>query len=255
VTKQARLRTRLGERTKEGEAQVIPIEVDKLKPYKGYTFPDLSPGEREALKKSIEMEGIHDPLQIAHEDGDGTYTILTGKNRWEIAKDLKLPEVPCIKRSIPEDQRKAFLIYDNVIRRQLTGDARDQVIRDLRQEGKSFRAIADLLKVSHVTVKNVVDRSVVKNLTPGQDKLGSGSADEAPEKIIGRDGKTYPKRGNRRKQVRPSVKKQRLQRIDQEKYDAVWKLLEATVRAFPDKKYPRKLIVQVLRDLAAKYAG
>jgi len=255
MNKQDRLRSKLGERVKEGETQVTPIEVGKLRPYEGYTFPDLFPEEREALKRSIQEEGIHDPLQVVPKDGDGAYTILTGKNRWEIAKELKLPEVPCIKRSIPEDQRKAFLIYDNVIRRQLAGDARDQVIRDLRQERKSFRAIADLLKVSHVTVKNVVDRSVVKNLTPGQDKLGSGSADEAPEKIIGRDGKTYPKRGNRRKQVRPSVKKQRLQRIDQERYDAVWKLLEATVRAFPDKKYPRKLMVQVLRDLAAKYAG
>ena len=53
----------------EKDSRVIPIEVDKLKPYEGYTFPPLSYGEREALKKSIAEEGIHDALQVVPDDG------------------------------------------------------------------------------------------------------------------------------------------------------------------------------------------
>ena len=122
---------------KTSEKRIIHVDVEKLKPFVDYTFPPPSPEEREALKRSIKKHGVHDPLQIVQGDSEGTFTILTGRTRWEIARELGIPTVPCIMRNIPESKRKSFVIYDNVLRRQLTGDKRDKVIKDLRKEGRS----------------------------------------------------------------------------------------------------------------------
>jgi len=64
----------------------------------------------------------------------------------------------------------------NVLRRQLSKEQRDQLMRDMRADGMSYRAIAEAVGVSAPTVM-----STVKNLT-----------DEQPEYVMSRDGRMRP---------------------------------------------------------------
>ncbi len=89
---------------------------------------DLPTGDELArLTADIQQNGIHDPLQ-AMTDG----TILAGHTRLKIALTLKMKTVPVlwVATKTPEDQR-AFLIRDNLHRRQLTPEDRDRLLSEL----------------------------------------------------------------------------------------------------------------------------
>ena len=89
---------------------------------------DLPTGDELArLKDDIQQNGIHDPLQ-AMMDG----TILAGHTRLKIALALKMKTVPVlwVATKTPEDQR-AFLIRDNLHRRQLTPEDKARLLAEL----------------------------------------------------------------------------------------------------------------------------
>lgn len=91
----------------------------KLKINKEYEqlLPDLTEEEYESLKQSIRESGIRVKLQVL-KDG----TILCGHNRYNIAKELKMPEkdIPYEVIDITgDDNIKKYIIEDNLLRRQL----------------------------------------------------------------------------------------------------------------------------------------
>lgn len=89
---------------------------------------DLPEGEELArLTDDIQQNGIHDPLQ-AMTDG----TILAGHTRLKIALTLKMKSVPVlwVAEKTREEQR-AFLIRDNLHRRQLTRDDKTRLLAEL----------------------------------------------------------------------------------------------------------------------------
>jgi len=89
---------------------------------------DLPTGDELArLTADIQQNGIHDPLQ-AMTDG----TILAGHTRLKIALTLKMKTVPVlwVADKTPEDQR-AFLIRDNLHRRQLTPEDKARLLAEL----------------------------------------------------------------------------------------------------------------------------
>lgn len=67
------------------------ISIDKLKPYpkNDYYFTDADGERYEEIKHSISTYGIRDPLKITT-----NYTIVSGYQRYKIAKDLGITEVP-----------------------------------------------------------------------------------------------------------------------------------------------------------------
>jgi ParB-like chromosome segregation protein Spo0J len=127
------------------------IELSNLKPYPDYRLPDHDSKDRANLKRSIQEKGIHDPLQVVP-DGDGTFTALTGMTRLEIAKELKIERVPCIERDVPKDQRKAFVIADNLARRQLAARQRDVLLVELWGEKPTERRRDDKGKFKEDTL-------------------------------------------------------------------------------------------------------
>lgn len=109
---------------------VKTVEVSALVPHphnKKY-FRTESADYFERLREDIEKRGIVVPL-IAKKDG----MLLAGHNRLEVAKQLGLKYVPVqyVHRDLSNEQEQEFLIKDNLLRRQFTGDEWIDIYRRL----------------------------------------------------------------------------------------------------------------------------
>jgi len=102
----------------------MEIKTNKLKPYEFNKefFEDLNESEYEGLKEDIKNNGIKVDLHITK-----TNTILCGHQRWNIAKEIGLKEVPVKVIDIDEkevDKVKLYVINDNLLRRHLSKEQR-----------------------------------------------------------------------------------------------------------------------------------
>ena len=127
-------------------------------------YPELSPEEFAALRLSIATNGIIVPVEV---DDDGN--IVDGHHRvraWNElrAKGVKVPEYERKVRAYEsDDQKLEQALRLNQLRRHLTPDQRQEVVKELRKRGWSARRIADVLDVGKSTVGR--DLSTVPNGT------------------------------------------------------------------------------------------
>jgi len=108
-------------------------ETNLLKPYEFNKefFEDIKGTDYNALKEDIKQNGIKVELHVTKSN-----TILCGHQRWEIAKDLGLEEVPTRIIDIDEsDERKIkeYVIKDNLLRRHLSTEQKYILIATLSE--------------------------------------------------------------------------------------------------------------------------
>jgi len=123
-------------------------------------MPPLSTEEKEALRASIEMEGIRDPI-IVDEEGN----ILDGYTRYEIASDAPRKVI----KGLTEGEKLAFALRSNLGRRNLSlAQKKDllkkqrEIARQLREENptKNTNArVGAMLGVSEATISRWLDDS------------------------------------------------------------------------------------------------
>jgi len=106
---------------------LAPAEV-KLSDKNSAAFDPLSKPEFERLKADIAERGIIVPLILKADK-----TLIAGHNRLRAAQDLGLETVPVqyVETSLSPAQEKAFVIKDNVIRRQLSAAQKEKLIMNL----------------------------------------------------------------------------------------------------------------------------
>jgi hypothetical protein len=133
---------------------------------------------------------------------------LDGRNRYVACLELGID--PPMERKFLDNEAevKDFIIRRNVHRRHLTRELRQELLGDLRAEGRSTRQIAGTLGVSQSTVVNDLkageqncspegaDPSTHKptgeqNCSPEPTKSTAKSGDK-PKTVTGKDGKAYP---------------------------------------------------------------
>lgn len=142
-------------------------------------MPDLTPIEFEALKADVAQHGVLVPVEM-----DESGSILDGHHRvraWQElrAEGVTLPDYPRMVRSgMTEEAKRNHARRLNVMRRQLSREQRDEVMRAMRADGMSQRQIAKAVGVTQATVSNVLMKSGDKFLSPAH--------------VTGADGKTYP---------------------------------------------------------------
>jgi hypothetical protein len=118
-------------------------------------MPDLTPIEYEALKADIEERGVLVPVEV-----DETGAILDGHHRvkaWEELRDegVELPDYPRITRAgLTEEQKRNHARSLNVLRRHLSREQRDEVMREMRADGATYQEIASAVGVSYGTAHN-----------------------------------------------------------------------------------------------------
>jgi len=108
-------------------------QTELLKPYKFNKefFEDIKGTDYEGLKEDIRLNGIKVDLHVTK-----NHTILCGHQRWEIAKELGMKEVPVKIIDIDESEEgkvKEYVIKDNLLRRQLSTEQKYILIATLSE--------------------------------------------------------------------------------------------------------------------------
>lgn len=161
-------------------------------------FPLIEGDEWEAFKKSIQKTNGNE-TPVAYRLVNGRKEGLDGRNRERACQELGL-ECTYTKVFLGDAEAKEFILRKNVHRRHMTRELRQQIVGDLRSEGKSTRQIAEVLGVNHSTIvrdiNDVNSNSGGANAPPEPRSrttvAGGAFAPPEPEKVTGSDGKTYP---------------------------------------------------------------
>ncbi|GJM64442.1 ParB/RepB/Spo0J family partition protein [Persicobacter diffluens] len=74
----------------------------KIHPELQRLIPALTLAEREKLSGSIAQEGIREPVLIWKMPENGTFYIIDGHNRWQVARALKVMEIPYREMKFPD---------------------------------------------------------------------------------------------------------------------------------------------------------
>ena len=138
----------------------MKIKTNLLKPYKFNKefFEDIKGTDYEGLKEDIKQNGIKVDLHITKSN-----TILCGHQRWEIAKEIGLKEVPVVIVKIDEnDERKLkeYVIKDNLLRRQLSTEQKYILIATLSEVyevGRGGDRVSKDAKVASMVKEDVED--------------------------------------------------------------------------------------------------
>lgn len=141
------------------------------------TIRPLTLSEEAALRDSIQTHGVRVPVTY-----DQHGRLIDGHHRERIAHELGVP-CPSHATTVRDDDHALELaIRLNADRRQLAPEERQELVLSLRQQGHSYRAIAQTVGVDHATAIRDV-------------RAGGADAppelSELPETVTGRDGKTY----------------------------------------------------------------
>ena len=139
-------------------------------------LPPLSEEEYAALKEDIAKRGVLVPVEY---DEDGN--ILDGHHRVRACEELGIKNWPSIVRiGMSEDEKAEHVLKLNIARRHLPKEWKQEKAKELREQGWSYRRIAEALGVSHMTVTRWLMESGVTNVTP-----------ETETMVTGADGKQY----------------------------------------------------------------
>lgn len=148
------------------------VEVE-LRGRMGNVVPDLTPDEYDALKADIAERGVLHPIDV-----DERGRVLDGANRKRICKDLRIQCPVRVWEGLSEEQKFAFTLVSNLVRRQLNQSQRRQVVGSLliREPERSDRVVAQLVGVSPTTVgvvrKELEQRGAVSRLDTRTDAIG-----------------------------------------------------------------------------------
>lgn len=152
--------------------------MDNPQPLKYQVCRPLTPMEYMVLRGDIAERGVLVAVEL-DENGD----ILDGHHRvraWQELREegIELADYPrTIREGLSEEQKRNHARRLNAFRRQMSGLELQRLMLDMRQDGASYRQIAQATGVSAMTVYNTVKNAGVQNYTP--------------EIVNGSDGKQY----------------------------------------------------------------
>jgi len=156
-------------------------------------LPNLSDEEYGALKSDIAKRGVQVPIEF-----DEQGNVLDGHHRLKACQELGIKDYPSIIRiGMSEEEKFEHVLALNLDRRHLTREQRDELILTLRKRGYSTRQIAEMLGISDITVRRILSGAtfVAPDNPEQNEESNSPNGDfDLPERIIGKDGKSYPAR-------------------------------------------------------------
>lgn len=146
---------------------LVPFRANKFKLYEGERFHDM--------EESITALGILEPLLVRPLD-NGTYEILAGNNRWNVAKHIGLKQLPTIIiNGLTEEEALLIATESNLIQRSFSDLSHSeraailsQYYKALRDNGKRNK-LADEI-ASFLSTDNIA--SPVETPSSGYRKIG-----------------------------------------------------------------------------------
>ncbi|MGB9791119.1 MAG: ParB N-terminal domain-containing protein [Thermacetogeniaceae bacterium] len=147
----------------------VPVQLLKPHPKNEHYYSKPSPEEYEAIKRSIETEGIRDPLKVTPD-----FTVISGHIRLAVAKELGLEKVPVVIVNGDQDYLEYLLIADNderrVCRDPIKKARRDKYMLEYWKKRKNMgsqnatpKSVKELAREAGYTGKDEFYRSIKLN--------------------------------------------------------------------------------------------
>ncbi|HNW86960.1 MAG TPA: ParB/RepB/Spo0J family partition protein [Candidatus Limiplasma sp.] len=170
------------------ETTVRDIPIADIDPNLSQPRKDFDKDSLEQLAESIRQAGILQPILVVE---NGTrYRIIAGERRYRAARLVGLETVPCIARSLTEEQQMEAALIENLQREDLNPIEEAQAIRNLMQQcgytqeevakrlGKSRPAVANLLRLLTLP-EGVIHMVVAGELSAGHARVLAGITPES----------------------------------------------------------------------------
>ena len=170
------------------ETVVRDISIDETDPNASQPRRDFDKEALEQLADSIREAGVLSPILVV--ENGMRYRIVAGERRYRAARLAGLETVPCIVRSMTNEQQMEAALIENLQRQDLNPIEEAAAIRSLMQEcgytqeqaarklGKSRPAIANALRLLNLP-KAVTDLVVTGDLSAGHARVLAGLDSEA----------------------------------------------------------------------------
>ena len=165
------------------ETVVRDISIDEIDPNAPQPRRDFDKEALEQLADSIREAGVLSPILVV--ENGMRYRIVAGERRYRAARLAGLETVPCIVRSMTNEQQMEAALIENLQRQDLNPIEEAAAIRSLMQEcgytqeqaarklGKSRPAIANALRLLNLP-KAVTDLVVTGDLSAGHARVLAG---------------------------------------------------------------------------------
>lgn len=138
------------------EIRAIPLQLiiaDTTQPRKHHDEESLR-----GLADSIRQHGLLNPITVTPIPGSDRYRIVTGERRWRAAAMARLEVIPCIVRSLPEEERLTEQLIENLQREDLQPLEKARAIQQIKQAlNLTNREVARRLGLSERTVNHILD--------------------------------------------------------------------------------------------------
>ena len=170
------------------ETVVRDISIDEIDPNASQPRRDFDKEALEQLADSIREAGVLSPILVV--ENGMRYRIVAGERRYRAARLAGLETVPCIVRSMTNEQQMEAALIENLQRQDLNPIEEAAAIRSLMQEcgytqeqaarklGQSRPAIANALRLLNLP-KAVTDLVVTGDLSAGHARVLAGLDSEA----------------------------------------------------------------------------
>jgi len=135
----------------EVKAGQIMVSIDKLEPNEwnpqGMTDPKFN-----ELVEEIREDGFDDPVLVVKHPTkpEGFFRIIDGEHRWQAARVLGIPEIPCIVKDnwTDEKKQKVKTVRRNLLHGDLDKTRFTKLVHGLNDEGISFKEMPGMLGFS-----------------------------------------------------------------------------------------------------------
>ena len=170
------------------ETVVRDIAIDEIDPNTAQPRRDFDRESLEQLADSIREAGVLSPILVV--ENGMRYRIVAGERRFRASRMAGLETVPCIVRSLTNEQQMEAALIENLQRQDLNPIEEATAIRSLMQEcgytqeqaarklGKSRPAIANALRLLNLP-RAVTDLVVTGELSAGHARVLAGLDSEA----------------------------------------------------------------------------
>lgn len=137
--------------------RVLEVEIHRLHPNPRQPRAHFEPGALEDLARSIEVNGVLQPILVRPSDGE--YEIIAGERRWRAAQKAGLHRVPVLVKEVSDDQLLELALVENLQREDLNpveeARAYQVLVEDLglkqeevaRRVGKERSTVANTLRL------------------------------------------------------------------------------------------------------------
>jgi len=141
-----------------GSEAVISIPVEAIDPNPGQPRRHFDPARLEALARSIEGQGVMQPVVVRpHPDLVGRFQLVAGERRWRAVAWLGWARLPALVRQVPDEYLLEAALVENIQREALTPIEEAAAYRTLLQQyGYTQETLAERVGKDRSTIANMV---------------------------------------------------------------------------------------------------